>query len=437
MQKSRQNLKVKKDKIAEFVKTNEGYTYREAEIELFEGGVPTITNDNGDKVKLELKSTTVYRDSSRGSKPDGVVEVFVDSSGNEYDKEGNLTKRAKDNPPPVNFDDIRKKRLARYGKRRQGGVLRYPAELLTEHTDYLQIDIERYAEIGKSYISDTGGSSRYVIGNASQNRAGRTRKLSRRPLINAGTILLPIPAQLQDTNNVVYGESRMNGLAAAGVEAVAESMQTAGNQIAARQNVDLTEQAEKFKNTLRTGLGGDAAMNTAADVLTKKLAAEAVNIFGANVTVNQLLARGSGEILNPNMELLFSDVTIRNFRFSFKLTPRNPREAEQVKLIIRAFKRNMAPQAQGGVSGSGNFFLRAPNVFKLRYRSGANDHPFLNKFKQCFLTDMQTTYTGDGVYSTYDDGTPVSMQLDLSFKEIQPIYDIDYDTRPGDGAVGY
>ena len=437
MQKSRQNLKVKKDKIAEFVKTNEGYTYREAEIELFEGGVPTITNDNGDKVKLELKSTTVYRDSSRGSKPDGVVEVFVDSSGNEYDKEGNLTKRAKDNPPPVNFDDIRKKRLARYGKRRQGGVLRYPAELLTEHTDYLQIDIERYAEIGKSYISDTGGSSRYVIGNASQNRAGRTRKLSRRPLINAGTILLPIPAQLQDTNNVVYGESRMNGLAAAGVEAVAGSMAKVGSQIAAGQSPDMSEEAEKFKNTLRTGLGGDTAMNTAADVLTKKLAAEAVNIFGANVTVNQLLARGSGEILNPNMELLFSDVTIRNFRFSFKLTPRNPREAEQVKLIIRAFKRNMAPQAQGGVSGSGNFFLRAPNVFKLRYRSGANDHPFLNKFKQCFLTDMQTTYTGDGVYSTYDDGTPVSMQLDLSFKEIQPIYDIDYDTRPGDGAVGY
>ena len=442
MQKSRQNLKVKKDKIAEFVKTNEGYTYREAEIELFEGGVPTITNDNGDKVKLELKSTTVYRDSSRGSKPDGVVEVFVDSSGNEYDKEGNLTKRAKDNPPPVNFDDIRKKRLARYGKRRQGGVLRYPAELLTEHTDYLQIDIERYAEIGKTYVSDTGGSSRYVIGNASQNRAGRTKKLSRRPLINAGTILLPIPAQLQDTNNVVYGESRMNGLAAAGVSALEQSMSKIGGQIASGDRIDISDEIGGFKEKLRTGLGGSGndrqtALNTAADVLTKKLASEAVNIFGANVTVNQLLARGTGEILNPNMELLFSDVTIRNFRFSFKLTPRNEREAEQVKLIIRAFKRNMAPQAQGGVSGSGNFFLRAPNVFKLRYRSGAKDHPFLNKFKQCFLTDMQTTYTADGVYSTYEDGTPVSMQLDLSFKELQPIYDLDYDTRPGDSAVGY
>ena len=369
-----------------------------------------------------------------------IVSEFFTSDGSVaskyHEKKEEVPKEI--NAPPVDFDAIRKKRLARYGKRRQGGVLRYPAELLTEHTDYLQIDIERYAEIGNSYISDTGGSSRYVIGSASQNRAGRTRKLSRKPLINAGTILLPIPAQLQDTNNVVYGDSKMNGLAAAGVSAVAGLMSDVGGQVAAGEKIDVSDRVEEFKGKMR-GLGSSTSeqMTTAADIVTKKLAAEAVNIFGANVTVNQLLARGTGEILNPNMELLFSDVTIRNFRFSFKLTPRNAKEAEQVKLIIRAFKRNMAPQAQGGVSGSGNFFLRAPNVFKLRYRSGNRDHPFLNKFKQCFLTDMQTTYTGDGVYSTYDDGTPVSMQLDLSFKELQPIYDIDYDAKPGSGAVGY
>ena len=369
-----------------------------------------------------------------------IVSEFFTSDGSVaskyHEKKEEVPKEI--NAPPVDFDAIRKKRLARYGKRRQGGVLRYPAELLTEHTDYLQIDIERYAEIGNSYISDTGGSSRYVIGSASQNRAGRTRKLSRKPLINAGTILLPIPAQLQDTNNVVYGDSKMNGLAAAGVSAVAGLMSDVGGQVAAGEKIDVSDRVEEFKGKMR-GLGSSTSeqMTTAADIVTKKLAAEAVNIFGANVTVNQLLARGTGEILNPNMELLFSDVTVRNFRFSFKLTPRNPKEAEQVKLIIRAFKRNMAPQAQGGVSGSGNFFLRAPNVFKLRYRSGNRDHPFLNKFKQCFLTDMQTTYTGDGVYSTYDDGTPVSMQLDLSFKELQPIYDIDYDAKPGSSAVGY
>ena len=337
--------------------------------------------------------------------------------------------------------EIKRKRLAKYGRKKQGGVLRYPAELLTEHADYLQIDIERYEAIGSSYVNRSGGSDRYVNGNIVTNRAGATtsNRLSRKPLINTGTILLPIPAQLQDSNNVVYGDSKLNGLAAAGVSALETTMAGVGARIAGEPGFDLTGEADKFSEALRTGFGSDnqSALTNAADLVTKKLAAEAVNIFGANVTPNQLLARGNGEILNPNMELLFSDLTIRNFRFSFKLTPRNKKEAEQVKLIIRAFKRNMAPQAQGGVANGSQFFLRTPNIFKLRYRSGNKDHPFLHKFKQCFLTDMQTTYTADGVYSTYEDGTPVSMQMDLSFKELQPIYDIDYDTRPGDRAVGY
>ena len=345
------------------------------------------------------------------------------------------------NNSSTNLKDIQRKRLAKYGRKKQGGVLRYPAELLTEHADYLQIDIERYEAIGSSYVNRAGGNDRYVTGNIVTNRAGRTTgtRLSRKPLINAGTILLPIPAQLQDSNNVVYGDSKLNGLAAAGVSALEQTMSGVGADLAKGNNFDITGQADAFSEALKTGFGdtNKSALTNAADLVTKKLAAEAVNIFGANVTPNQLLARGNGEILNPNMELLFSDVTIRNFRFSFKLTPRNKKEAEQVKLIIRAFKRNMAPQAQGGVANGSQFFLRTPNIFKLRYRSGNKDHPFLHKFKQCFLTDMQTTYTADGVYSTYEDGTPVSMQMDLSFKELQPIYDIDYDEKPGNKAVGY
>ena len=329
-----------------------------------------------------------------------------------------------------------RKRLGRYGQKKRGGVLRYPLEALTEHTDYLQIDIEKYVPLG-SYASAPGDDNRYVTGNYfGSDRAGRrsSSRLSNKPLINDGTILLPIPANLQDTNNVQYDSSTLNGLAAAGVQAAESTM-----------NIDLSKGlggavdqlgsvlSEAKKQTI-SGVGNVAA---ATDTITKFLASKAVNIFGANVTTNQLLARGNGEILNPNMELLFGGPTLRNFRFSFKMTPRNEKEAEQVKLIIRAFKRNMAPQAQGGTLGSGNWFLKTPNVFKLRYRTGRKNHPFLNRFKQCFLSDVQTTYTGEGTYATYDDGTPVSMILDLSFKEIQPIYDVDYDARPGTEGVGY
>ena len=431
-----------------------GYSFAEAEkiydssLGYGEGNITIIEGNNADN--LEEKKIVVGQINRNKKKYKTVLE---DDAGNLYELDGStpyvpagsnenseVSEEDKNNSS-TNLKDIKRKRLAKYGRKKQGGVLRYPSELLTEHADYLQIDIERYEAIGSSYVNRSGGNDRYVAGNIVTNRAGRTTstRLSRKPLINAGTILLPIPAQLQDSNNVVYGDSKLNGLAAAGVQAVGDAMATAGQQIATGGigAVDLTKEAETFSNELRDGLGGNAALSTAADLITKKLAAEAVNIFGANVTPNQLLARGNGEILNPNMELLFSDVTIRNFRFSFKLTPRNKKEAEQVKLIIRAFKRNMAPQAQGGVANGSNFFLRTPNIFKLRYRSGNKDHPFLHKFKQCFLTDMQTTYTADGVYSTYEDGTPVSMQMDLSFKELQPIYDIDYDAKPGNRAVGY
>jgi hypothetical protein len=153
--------------------------------------------------------------------------------------------------------------------------------------------------------------------------------------------------------------------------------------------------------------------------LNRYFAAQAVNIFGANVTPDQLLARSSGQIFNPNMELLFNGVTLRSFRFSFKMTPRDENESLQIKSIIRSLKKNMAPK-------SGGNFLSTPNIFELVYRKGNRDHPFLHKFKQCALTDMSVNYTGENVYATYADGTPISMVMDLSFKELAPIYDTDY-----------
>jgi hypothetical protein len=48
---------------------------------------------------------------------------------------------------------------------------------------------------------------------------------------------------------------------------------------------------------------------------------------------------------------------------------------------------------------------------------------------------MAVNYTGENVYATYGDGTPVSMIMDLSFKELEPIYADDYNTN--EEGVGY
>ena len=332
----------------------------------------------------------------------------------------------------------------RYNEKVRGGVLRYPLEAMTEHTDYLQIDIERYVPIGSNYVNAPGDDNRYVTGNNFTNRAGRrsAQGLSTKPLVTDGTILLPIPSNLQDTNNVKYDASSLNGLQAVGASAVTELVGDFGPRMGelfdgAKRGQLMTDFMAAGMIKMKDVVSGVGNRGVALEFFNQQLAASALSLFGSQVTANQLFQRANGELINPHMELLFGGPTLRNFRFAFRLAPRNEREAEQVRLIIRAFKRNMAPKSQGGTIGSGSFFLKTPNVFKLRYRSGRKNHPFLNKFKQCFMTDMQTTYTGEGVYSTYEDGTPVSMTLDVAFKEIQPIYDVDYDNNPGTEAVGY
>ena len=46
-------------------------------------------------------------------------------------------------------------------------------------------------------------------------------------------------------------------------------------------------------------------------------------------------------------------------------------------------------------------------------------------------------YTGSGTYATYDDGTPVHMKLNLTFQELNPIYNEDYEDANAGKGVGY
>ena len=50
---------------------------------------------------------------------------------------------------------------------------------------------------------------------------------------------------------------------------------------------------------------------------------------------------------------------------------------------------------------------------------------------------MSVNYTGDGTYATYGDGTPVSMIMDLTFRELEAVYDEDYDKVPSAEGVGF
>ena len=131
------------------------------------------------------------------------------------------------------------------------------------------------------------------------------------------------------------------------------------------------------------------------------------------------------------MELLFNGVNLRQFRFQFTMSPRDRTESGQVKSIIRSLKKNMVPRVSGSKT-----FLDRPNIFELKYRKGNLNHPFLHKFKECALTNISVNYTGNNVYATYEDGTPITTIMDLTFQELVPIYDKDYNDQNDDGSAG-
>jgi len=290
--------------------------------------------------------------------------------------------------------------------------LRYPQKAFTDKTDYLQIVVVNYIPIRRlngNFVSEPG-----------------TRRNTKQ---SGETILLPIPSNIQDNNSTNYGSSELNSIAGAALGGVMNVMESGKNLIDDKGNFKpaaVTDAAKKSLKSVWESFGDDLP-----GFLTRQLASSAVGIFGVNITPNQILARSEGAILNPNMELLFNGPTLRNFRFSFKMTPRNREEGEQIKKIIRCFKKNMAPKVESST------FLKTPNVFELTYRQGSSDHKFLNKFKQCFLSDMSVNYTGEGTYATYHNGTPVSMIMDLTFKELEPVYDSDYTEGEGLEGVGY
>ena len=286
--------------------------------------------------------------------------------------------------------------------------LRYPVnEQIHNTTDYLKIDIVEYKPVGKKLVSSPGSR--------------RNEKRNGKNILHS--IILPIPPNIQDGNAVSYSDSSMNGLTAALAGGATDLMQGLSEVLSGKKTIGEVG-GDLGKRIEQSGLD----LGTTQDLITKKLAADAASVFGGNVSLAQLQARQEGNIFNPNMELLFNGPTLRSFRFSFKMTPRNQDESIAVRDIINTFKRSMAPKTMTtGTGNSQSLYLKTPDIFEIKYKKGGGNHPFLHTFKQCFLENMSVNYTGEGTYATYGDGTPISLVMNLSFKELEPIYDIDYD----------
>ena len=295
---------------------------------------------------------------------------------------------------------------------------RYPNARIEETSDFLEIKVVEYKPPG----TETSAEQPMKLSTSTQS----LQKNIETPL---GYIFLPIPEDIRDNNSVDWGDNSLNGLEAAGL----------GMGIKAMKNPNPLEAIGGLASDAGTKMNAMKNDPATKDLANSFFASKAVNILGGNTSLSGVLARTSGQVMNPNMELLFKGVQLRAFDFVFDLAPRDKKESETIKNIIRTFKVNMnAKNSSGGdSSGTSGLFIKSPNVFQLSYKTGGKSHQFLHKFKPMALKNMGVNYTGSGTYATYEDTTPIHMQLTLSFQELNPIYAEDYENEEGKIGVGY
>ena len=246
----------------------------------------------------------------------------------------------------------------------------------------------------------------------------KDRQKNRQNII--GSTVLPIPSAIMDMNAVSWSQDDMNAIRTFAAELALEGIKKGPAGM-----IEATKSAAQK-------IAGNSEEAVAA--ITNTLAGMAAG--------NQnLITRKTGAVLNPNMELLFQAPQLRPFSFNFVLSPRSKKEAQTVIKIIRFFKQGMSP-----IRSKSNLFLKSPHTFQLAYKyreegdtlSSPEVHPYLNKFKECAMQTFGVQYAPSGNYSTFGDGVMTQYLISMTFTELEPIFNDDYEaSEPFPAEIGF
>jgi len=213
------------------------------------------------------------------------------------------------------------------------------------------------------------------------------------PSVGGGTsavIILPMPKQLLDQHSVGYKQEAIGAVTGNLTNAVTGN-DTTGSIVSAAQ-AGLAQAAGAFTASL-TGLNSFEA-------------------FQAQ----------TGQAPNQFLTVMLTGPQFKKHELSWTLSPRNKRESEMIRKIIRELYNSMAVKFTPG-----DIFFQHPQVVTPSF-TNAN---VLYKFKPCVIENMTVNYAPSGAPSFYaGTAAPDSVELRLSLLEIEFWFSGDFKSTP-------
>jgi hypothetical protein len=167
---------------------------------------------------------------------------------------------------------------------------------------------------------------------------------------------------------------------------------------------------KSFGDILKAGVGGGGVLGL-----------EALNMVTAIIPgagdAKAVFTKTTGRAINPNIEMVFKSVPMREFTFTYEFAPRNHKELDSITKIINLFKFHMQPEL-----GLTNFFV-VPSEFQITYMYLENRNSYIPKISRCVLKNLELDQSPEGVFTTFaaDDkgAAPVLSKMTLTFAETE------------------
>ena len=424
--------------------TGEVTVYRRGQFGLQDDPIGTYDNDgtfkpaeNKNGIEFGTEAELEYFKNEENSKfvRDEAVKIATDQWEKSGDSEGGLysdpynTVFRKDRPEESEFDNLSSEDVDALlnaemnARKKYRKDLEFPIGITDLFQDKLKITVLKFepAEFGGSIDIDKMKVNRFAtkIGIFMQKTVSSTtieggspfiqkrKPLSDREIL--GGVVLPIPDGVTDANAVKFGEGTMNPLQMAASNIALKTLLNEGSMTGGEAAADV------FKTAATSG--------DMAPALSNLLVGSAIG-----KDADDLLARTRGKIFNNNLQLLFTGPTLRPFNFQYDISPRNQKESDEVLRIIRMFKQSMAVQRDDV-----GIFLGSPNTYRLEFLDPTlSTHSFLPMIKECALLSFSVNYMPTNSYMTYGDSSMVVYRLNFSFRELDPLFNDDYENMEGE-----